>query len=370
VGLGRFFCRVVGVSGLLRHRGGSGGATALSGAIASGAPKVPTHLRVTGANVAGGGTKAFEVSWQPVDPNGRGATHYHLFDHGRSVECAGRVWILKTSCTFAVSNDGSTHRFAVKAANDPGVPGLRTAVEGRLASHRSPSSTRITAVAAGMPTGFSNASLTPTGNNGQATLTLTVGASHGADGTVTCSPDYSCGSINVGKAGGSVTKTLAGLINGTPSSITLTYCNGAMANVRLSITPCVTTMTNDVTTYGPIGEPTVSATASGTAVTVEATADANGAAAHLVITDTVSGQSHDCGTADSIISCAWTEAGLDAATIYHYSASVTDASGNGRATTSATTTATTQTSSIAEIAQHHPAPGISRLTRLLREDHR
>jgi len=306
--------------------------------VASGRPRTPSIVSVTGTNLAGGGTKAVVVSWSQVAPNGRGQTSYELRDNGTPVRCGGSTWTTDLSCTEQVPNDGSEHGFTVVAANAAGVPGRNTAVEGPVATHQSAPSARSTVAATGSPEGFSAATLTPTGVDGQATLAFTVGASHGKSGTVTCSGSFTCGSNDVGADGGSVTTTISGLTDGATSTATLTYCNGATSSDSgLGIEPCTTTTVSAVT-YGPIGQPVPTVSADGNSVTAMATVDPHGAPVFVSIQDVDTGNTvASCTTGTGTSTCSGVESDLSYSTIYHYSITVVDASGHGRASTSIST---------------------------------
>jgi hypothetical protein len=325
-----------------------GPATSLRNGMASGRPAAPRAPSVSGTNVAGGGTKAFTVSWPAVDPNGRGKTHYSLLDNGKQVSCGGSAWTTSTSCPVEVPNNGNTHAFKVRAANDAGVTPNQW--EGSPQEHQSGYSSATSATAAGTPGGFTNVSLTATGKDadgtfghGDATLKFTVGPSNGKSGIVTCSGSAQC-RYEVGPNGGPFTKTITGLTNGANSTLTLTYCNGAnVADTGLGINPCVSSPQVSTVTYGPIGQPSITATANGTSISVDASVDANGANVSMTIKDTNNGASHDCGTSDSgSFACAWTETGLAYSTTYRYTVTVTDASGHGRPPTSNSAQATTR----------------------------
>jgi hypothetical protein len=316
-----------------------GAPASISSGVASGKPAATSITSITGTNVAGGDTKAFTVSWRQVDPNGRGVTHYELFKDGAPVSCGGSVWTTSLhSCPVQAPNDGSKHTFRVRTANDAGWKPNQ--FEGSATSHQSGLSTTAAATAAGTPDPFGQVSLTPTGNNGEATLKFTVGRSHGKTGTVTCGGSFAC-SYAVGPGGGTFTKTISGLTNGQTSTVTLSYCNGADANAALQTTPCVTSQQVSAVTYGPLGQPNIQANANGTTITVTASGDANGAPAAMSIRNDRTGATHDCGTSDGALHCSWTEQGLAYSTTYQYTVTVTDASGHGRQTRSASANTTT-----------------------------
>ena len=303
-------------------------------------PDVPSLAPISGANVAGGGTKAFTVSWGPVDPNGRGSSHYRVYMDGRATSCNGNDWITATSCVIQVPNDGSKHSFAVQAANDAGLSS--SPIWGSAESHQSAKSGAVNGIAAGTPEGISNLSLTATGVDGRATISFDVGKSNGADNKITCTGGgAACGPWNVGVNGGHVSGTLTGLSNGATTTVSLEQCNGAALDDATDVHPCAAVAKATVMTFGPIGTPTITANASGTSITVHSTVNPNGRNVTAKITSSAGGsQTCSLGGA-SPTSCDWTQGGLNYNTTYSYTVTVTDASGEGRASKSASASAKT-----------------------------
>ena len=311
-----------------------------SSGIASGRPDVPSLASLSGVNVAGGGTKAFTVSWGSVDPNGRGTSHYRVYMDGHATACNGNEWITATSCDIQVANDGSKHSFAVQAANDAGLSA--SPIWGSAESHQSAKSGAVSGVAAGTPDGISNLTLTATGVDGRATIAFDVGNSNGADNKITCTGGGgACGPWNVGVNGGHVTGTLTGLSNGATTTVSLVNCNGATEDSATDVHPCTSATTANVITFGPIGAPTITANASGTTITVHSSVNPNGRNVTARITSSAGGsQTCNLGGA-SPASCDWTQSGLNYSTTYTYTVTVTDASGEGRASKSASASART-----------------------------
>lgn len=315
-----------------------------SDGIASGMPDPPSITGITGTNVAGGGQKAFVISWSQVAANGRGSTHYELLDGGAAVLCGGQTWTSESSCTQTVSNSGDAHTYTVVAANDAGVPATVTPIEGSATSHQSHPSGPQTVTAAGQPEGFSSGTLDPTGTDGGAVLNFTVGASNGRDGTVDCVGDLSC-HFDLGPSGGTASQTFGGLNDGQNYNVQLKYCNGAnnnQENQQLAIVPCVTSQTYSVTPYGPIESPQISANTNGTTVTVNSSVNANGRNVTMTIVDTDTHYTlQTCSNVgpQGIVTCSGSEGSLAYSKSYHYTLTVTDASGTGRSTVSANTTA-------------------------------
>lgn len=326
--------------------GKAGPAVTDTSGIASGRPQAPPAPAITGTNVAGGGTKAFTISWNQVDPNGRGSTYYEVLVGGSPASCIGDAqWFTATSCTVQVANSGSSYSYQVVAANQAGVPGSNQPIEGATVSHQSSPSGSTSVIAAGEPAAVT-VTLKPTGQTGDATLTYSAGASNGGTGTITCiGGSISC-SFNVPPSGGTGTMTITGLTDGKSYSVDLKYCNGAngnQANSALAIAPCVTSAVVTATPYGPIESPTLTASANGAAVTLTGSAVANGGTINVTITDNTDGQSHPCGVGgpSGTVDCNWTESNLRYAKMYSYTLTATDASGNGRAPETARASATT-----------------------------
>jgi len=285
-------------------------------------PGVPRHLHAVSV-----GSKQVTLAWKA--PKGAKAKAY-IVKYGPH-----RVVCHKTRCVIKGLRNGHRYTLRVAARNRHGMSAWSSRIRVTPHARKSPVSS--------MPSGFTRASLTPTGVDGQATLSFAVGASHGRTGTVTCSGSFTCGTNDVGTTGGSVTEPISGLADGATSRATLTYCNGVRS--AAGIESCVATTVSAVT-FGPIGTPTVTASASGNTVTVRAGANPNGADASVTIKNITNGSSHSCGSSasGSSFSCTWSNSGLSYSTKYSYTVTVTDASGHGRGSKTASTSATTPAS--------------------------
>jgi len=307
--------------------------------IASGKPDAPTWIAVTGVNVAGGAKKSISLSWLPVSPNGRGQTRYQVQVDGVATQCAGAEWIADTSCLLRAANNGVAHRYMVMAANRAGIK--PTALEGKAGTHRSQSGQRAV-TAAGTPTGPSNLALVATGTDGRASFSFDVGASHGAKNVVTCTGGgATCTTWNLAPKGDNVTTTLTGLTNGATTSVSLLNCNGGVEDNDLDIHPCASAATASVVTFGPIANPTITATPSGNSVLVQSTVNPNGRDVTATITSSAGG-SHVCNLSGAVsMACAWTQTSLSYSTSYTYTVTVTDASGSGRVGKAASVTTRT-----------------------------
>jgi hypothetical protein len=251
----------------------------------SGAPVAvgaPTFASTSTANKS---TRAVTVSWTGVDPNGLGPTLYTVNRTGGGSP--------KTVCTDSAStrclddglpNDGTIYTYTVTARNQ--------AVGG--ANHTAPASAGTQVEATATPDSFTNVSSSPTGADGTAKLAFDAPASHGKTNTVTCTVNgTSCGSWTYppnGQPGQS--KTISGLTNGNQSTITLQDCNGSGGTAQAG-DPCGAPASTTVTTYGPLRQPTVNASANGRTVSWNASATGNGKSAHVTIQTSTQRQDYD-----------------------------------------------------------------------------
>jgi hypothetical protein len=123
-------------------------------------------------------------------------------------------------------------------------------------------------------TGFS---VSPTGVDGQATVTFNAPASHGAVSTTTCRWNgNSCGTWTYpvgGQAG--ITRTITGLPNGQTVTVSLQTCNGSSGGQGAG-TPCNTPVSGTVTTYGPMHSLNLSGGGSGPNVNFTVSVNPNG----------------------------------------------------------------------------------------------
>lgn len=227
----------------------------------SGAPPQPPAPTFT-ATSAADGTRVVELSGYEVSSaNGPGKPSYRV---ERSTQGAGswqRVcdWRETPRCRdTGISNDGRTYAYRVQARNqteqeDPG-------------HHVSPVSASTPMEAAWTPDKVTIKELQPTGANGTATVTFDVGRSNGAENTVTCrlSGAGACqGDWSFPTGGASrVTRTITGLSNGSPTTVTLQAHNGS-AGGRDAGSEAGPPDSASVVAYGPLGSPRVSASKAG-----------------------------------------------------------------------------------------------------------
>lgn len=238
-------------------------------------------VNVPSATPIDAATTPVRVSWSAVDPNGPSPVTYVVTrNDGRKV-CT----TTSTSCVDAgVAFDGASYKYTVAATNATGG-----------AAHTSTASSPVWK-AVGKPGAWSSFSATPTGRDGEVQLTYTVPPSRGGVSKVTL--NGASGTISSpGTGGGSGSKLLTGLNDGTTYSLSLELCNEDS---------CSTSQTQTATPYGPLAPPTVENTGvSGTTVTFRVTADGNGNSATLNISasnGTCSGTgSHDTGVSQRTV---------------------------------------------------------------------
>jgi hypothetical protein len=210
-------------------------------------PSLPPTDKPTVQGTAQAGNNAIDavVTWMAADPNGRPAVTYNVYEtktglaeNGTPV-CAA---VQATSCTVQnLAADGSNYTFRVSATNATGVE----------SAGRSPSSDTFQASAT--PDAVHISSLQPGTNDGELTVQFTVGMSHGASSTVSCTygNGQSCGNFAESTAGQTDTRTISGLPKGSSVQISLDDCNGATdANVR-----CGPSDSQAQSTYGPPDAP-------------------------------------------------------------------------------------------------------------------
>jgi large repetitive protein len=180
--------------------------------------------------------------------------------------------------------------------------------------------------------------VTATGNSSQATVNFDAPASHGASSKVTCTDSNgSCGSWTFSTAGESgKSENIGNLTDGANDTVTLQDCNGS-AGGQDAGSACDTAVSANVTAYGPMEAPKVTASASGTTVNWTVSVNPNGKAATATIT-------HD-GTTTTVTTSAvngtWSYSGSDSMG-YSGTDNVTlSVSSSGRATVTASGSATT-----------------------------
>ncbi len=229
--------------------------------------------RMSSLNVAAsdlGSSAQVTVSWVAADPQGPRPVTYTLTRSGGSA--GSRTWsgLTGTSVGDSVTYDGSTYTYSVTATNATGG-----------AAHTSTAISK-TFRATGKPAAWGNWTARPTGSNGQLSLTYTVPASRGGSSTVTLT---GAGGTRTMASGSGTQSTsfsgvlIGGLSNGQPYGMQLRVCNEGGA--------CSTSGTVSATPYGPLGQPTLTASAKDDTFTWSASGNGNGRTATLSVNDTV-----------------------------------------------------------------------------------
>jgi hypothetical protein len=249
---------------------GPGPAATVDGQSA-GAPATPAQPSFTAADSADSSSRAVRISWQPIGPNGPGPTTYTLTRSGGSggtkTVCSN---VTATTCADdGLANDGTIYTYSVTAAN--------AAAQAEPNGHVSAPSPGARMEATATPDPITGVSATPTGNDGQATLRFNAPASHGGENTVTCRwSGGSCGSWTYSPNGQSgVSQTVSGLPNGQQVSLTLQTCNGSGGGSYAG-NPCNSPVSAPVTTFGPIRNLVINASANGPAVDFSVSVNPNG----------------------------------------------------------------------------------------------
>ncbi len=233
---------------------------------APGAPAAPTFSTNGSTDPS---SRDVLISWPAVDPNGPGPTTYTLTraGSGTKVVCSN---VTATSCNDdGLPNDGTVYTYSVTAANADAATDPT--------GHTSAPSPGTTMEATATPDSITGLTATPTGNDQQASITFNAPSSHGASSTITCTDNQGpCGTWTFPTSGqNNVTELVNGLPNGTNSTISLQDCNGSGGGKGAG-NPCDSTVSTNVTTYGPINGLTVNASASGQSVNFSVSVNANG----------------------------------------------------------------------------------------------
>jgi hypothetical protein len=208
------------------------------------------------------GSGSVTLAWTAVPPNGPGTVVYHVRSEpsGRSCDTSA------TSCVVAMSNDGSTYTFYVRAETTVGQ-----SAEVASAPY----------VDSGTPEPFISVSVEPTGRDNTVTATFQAGATNGVGGTVTGlvgdpSEENEQGSVTIPASGGSGTLTLTLSANGTPTEVVLKNCNVAFE--------CAYSDAQTVESYGPLnGKPRIDYKVDGENVVFWISGEANGRDATLSV---------------------------------------------------------------------------------------
>ncbi|WP_306748780.1 Ig-like domain-containing protein [Saccharothrix yanglingensis] len=276
---------------------GAGPAATVEGQSA-GAPAAPAAPTFTAADSADSSSRAVTVSWTPVGANGPAPTTYTLTRAGAGdkVVCAD---VQATTCSDdGLANDGTVYSYTVTAANG--------AAAAQPAGHTSPPSPPARMEATATPDPITGFTATPTGNDGQATVSFDAPASHGRSNTVSCTwSGGSCGTWTYptgGQAG--ATQTVNGLPNGQNVTLSLQACNGSGGGAYAG-NPCNSPVAAAVTPYGPIRDLAIATSASGEVVNFTVSVNPNGKPATVQVQTSQQSQTFTTGVG------AWSWSGSD-----------------------------------------------------------
>lgn len=258
---------------------GPGPKTTVTGEGA-GRPEVPSMADPVTANAADKSQKAVTISWSAVGPNGPGPTEYYVTKDGGQQVCAGSGWTQATQCTDSLPNDGSVTSYRVRARNAEATAG-----RGPEGNYVSADSSPKTVEAAAPPEGVvGNIVAVATGTSGQARVTFSVGPSYGKENEIHCAP--SCGNLATRKVSTSGASNLTFLIpnlsNGDATPIRIWTCNGSSGGSQTG-SACSPEKSDNTTTFGPLGVPSISVNTSGQCFNINASGNANGKSATLTV---------------------------------------------------------------------------------------
>lgn len=253
----------------------------------AGAPAQPQAPTFQATNSANSADRAVQVSWNAVAPNGPAPTTYVLTRTGGGTKTVCTTTAL-TCPDDGIANDGTIYTYTLTAANADAATDA--------AAHTSPPSPGTQMEATATPDPITGLSVSPTGANGQATVSFNAPASHGASSTVTCSANGApCGTWQFPTGGQSAaTETITGLPNGQSEQITLQDCNGSQQLAQAG-NPCDAQVSASVTTYGPLQQPSVTASASGQTVNFSVSVNPNGKPATVQVNTSRQSQTFTTG---------------------------------------------------------------------------
>ncbi|WGX98368.1 Ig-like domain-containing protein [Nocardioides sp. L-11A] len=246
--------------------------------MGAGKPDVPEMNSPQTSDTAGRANKAVTVSWGAVGANGPTPVEYEVTrtgGGGSKVVCA---WRAATSCADTLGNDGTVYSYAVRARNGEAVAPREPSPD----LHISANSQAVSVEAAAVPDTITGLKVVATGVNNQAQATFDVGASHGKTNKIECQPG--CGTIastTVGTGGqANVTFKVNVGPNGSNGTIRVRTCNGA-ADSALACSPWVS---DGTTPFGPLANPSISASGSGECFSWSVSGNANGKSVHVTVT--------------------------------------------------------------------------------------
>lgn len=254
-----------------------GDPTSVNG-MGAGKPAAPGTPTFTKTDRAASNQRAVVIHWGSVAANGPTPVQYQVTRAGAGQPICS--WTTATSCSDDLPLNGSVYSYVVTAKNGEqdsergAAPGEHTSAPsaaGTMESAMTPDSMRLN-------------SLVATGANQELRVAFASGASHGKTNRVECQVNgSSCGSWTYALGGASDTKTLnVPVSNGSVATLRLRACNGSSGGAQTG-SECSAWVQSTATPYGPIGNASISASASGDHVNWSASWDANGKPVNVVI---------------------------------------------------------------------------------------
>ncbi|MDP3889656.1 Ig-like domain-containing protein [Nocardioides sp.] len=248
--------------------------------MGAGKPETPVMNAPATTDRAGNTAKAVTISWGGVDANGPGPVEYKVTRTGGSGSELVCDWTPNTSCADDLANNGTSYQYKVQARNAEAVAPREPNAQLHISSQSQP----VSVEAAATPDEASISEFVATGEDGKAKVTFNVGASHGKTNTIQCNPN--CGNLgsttisNSGQSG--LTATINGYSNGQNATFEVRTCNGSSESAQTG-PACSAWVNASTTTYGPIPNPSISASGSGQCISWSFSGNANGKAVNYVI---------------------------------------------------------------------------------------
>lgn len=230
----------------------------------SGRPNSPRLNKPTLTSNLTASNAAVRITWDSVSPNGPGKTIYTLSRSGaggsRTV-CSAQT---SRTCNDDLEYDGRDYTYSLIAANETGGSAHTSA----------PATTTFTPIGEpDVPTNFEAKALQA---DGQLYFKFSVGQSRGSESFAVVSGGAG-GDLRIPISAGSTYQQSRDMGPiGTPRTLSVKLCNETRCSSDVSGA--------SATPYGPLGQPSISANASGTTVSYSARVDGNGKAATVRIT--------------------------------------------------------------------------------------
>ncbi|HRV69131.1 MAG TPA: Ig-like domain-containing protein, partial [Marmoricola sp.] len=255
------------------------GAPATTVGMGAGRPEAPGKPDFTQTDRAGSNQRAVVIKWGQVAANGPNPVEYQVSRAGLGRPLCD--WQTGLTCADDLPLDGATHSYTVMARNAEATS-PRAGSKAEYVSAASPAGTMEFAAT---PDPVRINSLVSTGVDRQVRIDFASGASHGKKNTVECQVNgASCGSWNYALGGASDIRTLSTSVNnGGTANVQLRACNGSSGGSQ-SGSSCSAWANASANPYGPIGNPSISASANGNSVNWSASWNANGKNVRVVIT--------------------------------------------------------------------------------------